>query len=255
MYLDFKKAFGSVPHKRLVKKLEGYGIKGSLLLWLKDFVKQREQKVAINGNLSKWTDLLSGIPEGSILGQILFILYINDLSGVVGSVCKLFADDCKPYRNIASEVDQKELQEDIELLCKWSQDWLLGFNIKKCKMVSFGYVQFEYEYRMSDTQNNLHELSTEGSESDLGILFKKNLKFDEHINNTVKKVNRIIGLIKGKFTYKDKDLFLTIYKSLARYYLDYGNLVFYPTTKKYKQLLENAQRRATRLVPELRRLT
>ena len=251
VYLDFKKAFDSVPHKRLVKKLEGYGIKGSLLLWLKNFLKQRQQRVVINGNLSKWTDVLSGIPQGSILGPILFILYINDLPGVVGSVCKLFADDCKLYRNIASEADQKELQEDIERLCKWSKDWLLGFNIKKCKMVSFGNVQFEYEYGMTDTQNNLHVLSTEDSESDLGILFKKNLKFDEHIDNTVNKVNRIIGLIKRKFTYMDKDLFLTLYKSLVRSHLDYGNLVFYPTTKKYKQIVENAQRRATRLVPEL----
>ena len=108
---------------------------------------------------------------------------------------------------------------------------------------------------MTDTQNNLHVLSTEDSESDLGILFKKNLKFDEHINNTVNKVNRITGLIKRKFTYMDKDLFLTLYKSLVRSHLDYGNLVFYQTTKKYKQILENAQRRATRLVPELRRLT
>ena len=126
-------------------------------------------------------------------------------------------------------VDQKELQEDIERLCKWSKDWL--FNIKKCKVVSFGNVQFEYEYGMTDTQNNLHVLPTEDSESDLGILFKKNLKFDEHIDNTVNKVNRIIGLIKRKFTYMDKDLFLTLYKSLVRSHLDYGNLVFYPTTK------------------------
>ena len=81
-------------------------------------------------NLSKWTDVLSGIPQGSILGPILFILYINDLPGVVGSVCKLFADDCKRYRNIASEADQEEFQKDIERLCKLSSDWLLGFNIK-----------------------------------------------------------------------------------------------------------------------------
>ena len=120
-------------------------------------------------------------------------------------------------------------------------------------MVSFGNVQFEYE--MTDTQNNLHVLSTEYSESNLGILLKKSMKFDEHINNTVNKVNRIVGLIKRKFTYIDKDQFFTLYKSLARSHLDYRNLVFYPSTKKYKQILENVQRRATRLVPELRGLT
>ena len=164
-----------------------------------------------------------------------------------GNVCKLFADDCKLYRKIASEADPMELQEDIERLCKWSKDWLLGFNIKQCKVVSFGNVQLEYEYGMTDTQNNLHVLSIENSESDHGIIIKKNLKYDEHINNTVNKVNRIIGLIKRKFTYMDKDLFFTLYKSLARSHLDYGNLVFYPTTKKYKQILQNGQCKATRL--------
>ena len=104
----------------------------SLLLWLKNFLNHRQQRVVINGNILKWTYVLSGIPQGSILGPILFILYINDLPGVVGSVCKWFADDCTLYRNIAPEADQKEFQKDIEGLCKWCKDWLLGFNIKKC---------------------------------------------------------------------------------------------------------------------------
>ena len=196
MYLDFRKAFDSVPHKRLIKKLEGYGINGSLLTWLKNFLNQRQQRVVINGNTSKWSEVLSGIPQGSILGPVLFILYINDLPGVVGSVCKLFADDCKLYKNIKSEADQRELQEDINRLCKWSKDWLLGFNIKKCKVVSFGNIHYECEYEMADSQYDSHKLATEDSECDLGILFKKNLKFDEHIDNTVNKVNRIMGLIK-----------------------------------------------------------
>ena len=132
VYLDFKKAFDSVPHKRLVKKLEKYGITGNLLKWLKNFLYERKQRVVINGKSSKWSDVLSRIPQGSILGPLLFIIYISDLPGVVGSVCKLFADDCKLYRNIESEADMMELQEDIERLCKWSRDWLLGFNIKKC---------------------------------------------------------------------------------------------------------------------------
>ena len=106
---------------------------------------------------------------------------------------------------------------------------------------------------MIDEQNNYHKLSNEDPECDLGVLFKSNLKFDEHIDNTINKVNRIIGLIKRKFKFIDKDLFLTLYTSLIRSRLDYGNLIFYPTTKKYKQVLENAQRRATRIVPRIER--
>ena len=251
VYMDFRKAFDSIPHKRLIKKLEGYGINGTLLKWLKNFLNERKQRVVINGKSSKWTDVLSGIPQGSILGPILFIIYINDLPGVVGSVCRLFADDCKLYRNIKSDADLKELQDDIDRLCKWNKDWLLGFNIKKCKVVSYGNIHFEMEYSLTDSDNKSHTLSTDDSECDLGILFKNNLKFDEHINKVVNKVNSIIGLIRRKFTHIDKSLFLTLYKSLVRSHLDYGNLIFYPTTKKYKQVLENAQRRATRLVPEL----
>ena len=105
VYLDFSKAFDSVPHKRLIKKLEGYGIKGILLEWFKNFLNGRQQRVVINGKTSDWTNLLSGIPQGSILGLILFIIFINDLPGVIGNVCKLFADDCKLYKNIKSEAD------------------------------------------------------------------------------------------------------------------------------------------------------
>ena len=157
------------------------------------------------------------------------------------------------YRNL--NTGNFSLTLSIYRLCQWSKEWLLGFNFKKCKIVSYGNCQFEYEYYMIDDQNKYHKLSNEDSECDLGVLFKSNLKFYEHIDNTINKVNRIIGLIKRKFKFIDKDLFLTLYKSLIRSHLDYVNLIFYPTTKKYKQVLGNAQRRATRLVPELRGLS
>ena len=158
-------------------------------------------------------------------------------------------------KNIKSDADLKELQEDIYKLCQWSKEWLLGFNFRKWKIVSHGNCQFKCEYYMIDDQNKYHKLSNEDSECDLGVLFKSNLKFDEHIDNTTNKVNRIIGLMKRKFKFIDKDLFLTLYKYLIQSHLDYGNSIFYPTAKKYKQMLENAQRRGTRLVPELRGLS
>ena len=89
-----------MPHKRLIKKLEGYGIKGILLKWFKNFLNGRQQRVVINGKTSDWTNVLSGIPQGSILGPILFIIFINDLPGVVGNVCKLFADDCSCIKTL-----------------------------------------------------------------------------------------------------------------------------------------------------------
>lgn len=195
-------------------------------------MSNRHQRVVINGTASQWRKVISGIPQGSILGPILFIIFVNDLPEVVGSTCRLFADDCKLYRTVSSEQDQKELQEDINRLCQWSKDWLLRFNIQKCKVVSYGNNLEKHEYSMKDNINTTHTLKTDDEERDLGILFKSNLKFDEHISSLVNKANRIIGLIKRKFNYIDKDSFLTLYKALVRSHLDYGNLIYFPVTKR-----------------------
>ena len=135
------------------------------------------------------------------------------------------------------------------------KDWLLNFNIQKCKVIKFGKVQYEYNYVMTDKDNNREHLKNDVSEKDLGIEFQSNLSFDEHINRTVNKVNRIVGLIKRKFSFLNKEVFLTLYKALVRSHLDYGNLIYFPTTKKNKQIIENVQRRSTRIVKELKGLS
>ena len=153
---------------------------------------------------------------------------------VVGCLCKMFADDCKIYQGIESINEQQQLQADIDRLCKWSKDWLLNFNISKCKIVSFGNEKFNFNYNILDGDGHVHNLTRDDSEKDLGILFTNNLNFESHISSTVNKVNRIIGLIRRKFTHMDKSLFLTLYKenSLIRSHMDYGDLVYYPHTKK-----------------------
>ena len=250
IYLDFRKAFDSVPHKRLLHKVKAYGISGKMLTWLTKFLSDRKQRVVVNGEFSEWTSVLSGVPQGSILGPVLFIIFINDLPEVIESICRLFADDAKVYKVIGSERDQDQLQKDLDSLFKWSEDWLLRFNVQKCKAMQVGKVHLECEYSM-----NNDKLKVENSEKDLGILFTSNLNFDKHISSIVNKANRVIALIRRKFTYMDKNLFLTLYKALVRSTLDYGNIIFHPSTKKNKQMLENVQRRATRLVPELRDLS
>ena len=151
---------------------------------------------------------------------------------VVGCLCKMFADDCKIYQGIESINEQQQLQADIDRLCKWSKDWLLNFNISKCKIVSFGNEKFNFNYNILDGDGHVHNLTRDDFEKDLGILFTNNLNFESHISSTVNKVNRIIGLIRRKFTHMDKSLFLTLYKALIRSHMDYGDLVYYPHTKK-----------------------
>ena len=128
IYLDFKKAFDTVPHQRLLKKLSSYGIQGKLYSWIEDFLKERKQKVVLNGEESEWAPVSSGIPQGSVLGPTLFLIYINDLPEVVNSCIKLFADDTKLYMRANTIIDQENLQSDLDNLVQWSVDWQLQFN-------------------------------------------------------------------------------------------------------------------------------
>ena len=121
VYLDYKKAFDSVPHERLLVKLHAYGIRGNLLLWIRSFLTKRKQRVVINGKSSNLAPVISGIPQGSVLGLILFLIYVNDLPEVARSKLKLFADDTKLYKSIKDVVDKEILQTDLNSLMGWSK--------------------------------------------------------------------------------------------------------------------------------------
>ena len=171
------------------------------------------------------------------------------------SFCKIFADDTKLYTAVEDKRDQIKLQKDLLRLCKWSKLWLLEFSVQKCKVVQYGNVQKHFEYKLIDKDGNLETLQNDTTEKDLGIWFQSNLKFDDHIIYVVNRSNKLLGLIKRTFKALDKDSFLILYKSLIRSILDYGGSIYYPSTKKNIQLLENIQRRATRLLPQLRGYT
>jgi retron-type reverse transcriptase len=134
IYTDFQKAFDKVPHKRLIKKIENYGITNPILSWIQDFLTRRYQQVSINGETSNQKEVTSGIPQGSVLGPILFVIYINDLPEAVESAAYLFADDTKIFRVINSLDDQHILQNDLVKLENWSDKWLLKFHPEKCKL-------------------------------------------------------------------------------------------------------------------------
>jgi hypothetical protein len=112
-----------VPHKHLIHKLKGYGISGNLLLWIEDFLHERKQRVVLNGQSSSWTEVISGIPQGSVLGLILFTIYINDLPDALENMIKLFAYDTKVFATVNNEEDKNSLQGDIDKLMNWSDTW------------------------------------------------------------------------------------------------------------------------------------
>ena len=140
VYMDFMKAFDKVPHVRLLKKLESYGIGGDLLKWISSFLTGRKQRVRVGSATSEWTAVTSGIPQGSVLGPILFVIYINDLPEALKNHSKavMYADDTKVYRRTDTPNGQQKLQEDLDTLYHWSETWQLRLHPDKCKVLSLG---------------------------------------------------------------------------------------------------------------------
>ena len=198
IYLDFAKAFDTVPHQRLLMKLRGYGIEGRILTWIEAFLTDRRQRVVVNDSRSSWADVTSGIPQGSVLGPMLFIIYINDMPTSVLSSIYLFADDAKVYRNISSNDDPPTLQHDLQQLEKWSERWQLRFNSNKCKVMHLGRQNPRQNYTMGGTT-----LATTTSEKDLGVYVDTELTFEKHIETVVNQANRMLGLIRRSYTYLD----------------------------------------------------
>ena len=251
VYLDFLKAFDSVPHQRLLKKIKAYGIDGSLLQWIESFLTGRKQRVNVNGGLSSWSDVNSGIPQGSVLGPILFIIFINDLPDVVSSFVKIFADDTKVFTHVTSEQACRDLQKDLDNLSTWSDTWQLKFNVAKCGVMHYGTQQDKHIYTISEEgiRRNLVEVF---EEKDLGVKFDPTLMFSKHIAMITKKANSMVGVIRRTFDHMDEDMLKILYKSLIRPHVEYANCIWNPVLKKDADLIEKVQRRATKLVPHLR---
>jgi len=249
IYLDFSKAFDSVPHQRLLQKLKAYGIRGSIHEWLQDFLTGRSQRVAINGTKSSWGEVLSGVPQGSVIGPLLFILFVNDMPDAVHCGIQMFADDTKIYRSVSTLHDHEDFQHDLDNLCHWADTWQMAFNSGKCKVLHIGSRNPGFDYSMQgDT------LEAVVSEKDLGVTVDHQLKFDQHIENQVNKANKILGLIRRSFNFMDKDILTNLYKTLVRPHLEYCHAVTYPQFERQWKSIESVQHRATKLLSELRNL-
>ena len=164
------KAFDTVPHKRLIGKLKSYGIEYYTLRWIQGFLSDRVQQVNVNGTNSEWANITSGIPQGSVLGPILFVLYINDLPENIVSNVYMFADDTQVFKMITSPHDQHTLQNDLDYLTSWSSKWLLRFHPDKCNLMHVGKkIQQEYAYNLK-IDNTAHELGEIEEQKYIGVI-------------------------------------------------------------------------------------
>ena len=253
IYLDFCKAFDKVPHRRLLQKLYAYGIRGKVHAWVKEFLSGREQRVIVNGSQSTWINITSSIHQGSVLGPVLFLVFINDLPEVIKVLIKLFADDAKLYSVVTSNADNRA-QFSLNRAVDWSKVWKMIFYIIKCHHLHIGKKFTETTYTMESDGQQV-ELEKVKNEKDLGVIIDQNLTFRDHITSKVNKANRNVGIVFRTFTYNDQEMFLNLYKSIIRPHLEYATPVWSPLYKKNKIIIENVQRRATKLVATCKNLT
>jgi len=253
IFLDFSKAFDTVPHRRLLSKLNAHGITGQLHKWIQDFLTARTQRVHGNGATSSWKDVTSGVPQGSVLGPILFIVYVNDLPCEVINEARLFADDTKASIGFTYEVECESLQDDINRLVNWSERWQLSFNAKKCKSMHLGTKNPRHTYSMKDIEGNETMIAATDEEKDLGVYLDPKLSFKTHIAKVISKANSIAGLVIRNFKHLDTTTFSTLYKALIRPVLEYASPVWSPQTSSDSDRLEGVQRRATRAVKALKK--
>ena len=245
--LDFSKAFDKVNHLSLLRKLEHYGVRGHTLLWIKDFLSSRSQEVILDGSSSETSTVLSGVPQGTVLGPLLFLIYINDLPQYVspGTQVKLFADDSAVYRKITSPQDHVVLQKDLENLVKWEQAWSMEFHPDKCQLLRITLKKntSNYNYQIHNTQ--IEETS---NAKYLGITINNKLSWNTHINNVCQKGNNTLNFIHRNFGTCNQKIKTNLYKTYVRPVLEYSSSVWDPHTQTNKDRIEMVQRRAARFV-------
>lgn len=250
IYLDLTRAFDTVCHSRLLLKLQRFGIAGSLLSWFSDYLSSRQQRVVINGISSSWQPVISGVPQGSVLGPILFILYINDLPQCINfSRVAMFADDSKCYNTIRSCVDSSNLQSDLTNISNWASLNELSFQPKKCENLRISRKRFSAHriYSLNNVQ-----LKTVDFVRDLGVYISKTLLWSHHINCIAAKSNKMLGFLRRTCSRNlPVNSLRMLYIALVRSNITYASQVWAPSSSGSIYLmktLEGVQRRASKLI-------
>jgi hypothetical protein len=248
VYLDFSKAFDRVPHNILINQLQSFGFSNKLLSWFKNYLSNRFQRVVINGHESSYLPVLSGVPQGSILGPLLFLYYINNCPTFISPNSKLYlyADDSKLSCPINDVNDCISLQHDLNALVNWSHIYGMSFNVSKCNYMSFSRKRLPVSYSYCIEGNILVQVR---EFVDLGITVSDNLAWDLHIDSCLKKANKRLGLIKRSTGIScSSKVKLLCYTSLVRPLVEHNSQLWAGCNKKHTLKLESLQRRATKYI-------
>ena len=243
--LDFSKAFDKVSHEKLIYKLHNYGVKGKTLTWIKSFLDNRTQTVVVDGKQSRTAPVTSGVPQGSVLGPILFLAYINDLPDNITSQVRLFADDTVVYAAISRMDDSLALQRDLDTLQTWENKWDMEFNPSKCQVL-----QITRARKPIPTSYYLHNQKLEVTDCAryLGVDISHNLSFNNHIDRICNSANKTLGFLRRNLKTNDKQLKSIAFQATVRPVLEYCSSCWDPYTQRNISKLEMVQRRAARWV-------
>ena len=240
--LDFSKAFDTVPHNKLLYKLQTYGIDGNVLKWITSFLTKRKMRVVVDGETSEYASVESGVPQGTVLGPLLFLCYINDLPDCVSSQVRLFADDCLLYRPIKNQSDHIALQKDLQNLTSWANTWGMSFNAKKCYLLrSRSKSSFFYTIKDSILQQVKNSPY-------LGVTISDDFKWSMHVNKITAKAGAMLGLLKRNLKHCPMECKKLGYISLVRSNLEYAASIWDPYQQGDIDRLEKVQRRAARFI-------
>ena len=245
LVLDFSKAFDKVNHALLVHKLRQYGITRRTCSWIESFLADRTQTVVVGGTKSDPVSVQSAVPQGSVLGPSLFLLYINDLPAGLSSTARLFADDTMCHRDVDSKEEQRQLQEDLDKLAAWEEKWSMSFHPEKCSTLHMTRrrTTLDEAYTLHG-----HQLQVEPHVKYLGVTISEDLRWVTHTQQVVNKANKTLGFLRRNLKIRNKRVKERAYKALVRPILEYASPVWDPHSTTSTVSLEKVQRRAARWV-------
>ncbi|PFX24050.1 Nephrocystin-4 [Stylophora pistillata] len=241
VFLDFEKAFDSVPHKHLISKLGRYGINGQILEWLGDFLQDRFQRVVLEGESSDWSMVYSGVPQGSIVGPMLFLLYVNDIPENLSCSSEMFADDTLLFNSDHPSSVHQPVCESLSQIVDWCKKWLLKLKATKSKCM-----KITRSRSVTPCSYNINSIPLEQvkTHKHLGVIISSDLSWKPHVLSVAAKANKILGLLKRTFG-KSSEAISIGYKSMVRPIVEYACPVWNPHQQYLSDKLERVQRNAS----------
>ena len=253
VFLDFAKAFDKVDHQILLEKVKKHKISGKIGRWIQEFLKDRKFRVVANGNMSEEEEVTSGVPQGTVLAAILFVIMISDIDDKVKhSIVRSFADDTRLNKKISKEEDKKQMQEDLEVVYGWARDNQMKFNENKFEQMAFGRIE---NINVDPYKNpNGDVIQVKDTVKDLGVHITNDMLFKEHIDKIANSCRSIMGMLLRTFSTREREPMIKLFNTYIKSKLEYCCVVWSPVQQTLINELENIQKTFTKKIRGLEEL-